>query len=291
MSEMPLLRDLLVEEIIKAIGWRQSRWVARFIQALFGQAARRFAELGAQFDHLVTERGFAEAARWALPVFVEGFVAQGTELIPAEGPLIIAANHPGVVDSLLVASCVGRRDLKIVAGAIPFLQRLPHVSRHLIYAPANDLGARVNVVRAAIRHLLQGGALLSFARGQIEPDPAVMPEADAEFGCWSRSLDILLSRVPQARVLVAIVSGVIARESLRHPFTWFGKTRVERQKLAMFIQVIRQMMGKRLALVPRVTFGEPPVTDVAGDRSALFQTIIGTARRLLALHLSQEVEG
>jgi hypothetical protein len=163
---------------------------------------------------------------------------------------------------------------------------LPHLSRHAIFSPPvkNTFG-RMGAVRNAIQHLKDGGALLIFPRGGIEPDPAFMPNSDAEFDKWSRSLDIFLQRVPQTRVLVTIVSGVVAADSMQHPITWFRKTRPDRQRLAFIYQMIRQILsGKELfGLTPRVTFGE--VLSSANHQNILSE-IEQSARRTLNRHLS-----
>ncbi len=103
----------------------------------------------------------------------------------------------------------------------------------------------MQTVRSAVQHLKNGGALLIFPRGGIEPDPAFMPSPDSEFDKWSRSLEIFLHRVPLTRVLVTTVSGVIAPASMRHPITWFRKTRADCQRLAFIYQMIRQVLSGR----------------------------------------------
>ncbi|MFH1609263.1 MAG: 1-acyl-sn-glycerol-3-phosphate acyltransferase [Candidatus Bipolaricaulota bacterium] len=276
------LQRLIVAEIFKAMGWSPAGRISRLLAPVFFRAVRRFAEVAATCDRLIAEQGLTEAARWTLAQFTKGFLAEGTEHIPREGPLLIACNHPGTVDSLVIVASVARQDLKVVAGPIPFMQHLPNVSRHLIYSSGDDVRRRAGVVRQAIHHLEDGGALLLFARGHLEPDPACMPGAEDELAHWSRSLEIFLRSVPQASVVVGIVSGVLARESVRHPITWVRRGRVERQRLAMIIQFVRQMRGRKIPLVPRVTFGEPlPASALQGDP---LPAIIESARRLLARH-------
>ena len=87
------------------------------------------------------------------------------------------ANHPGMTDTVaLLAALAGRPDLRVIAGDRPFLRALPHVARSLILLPEGG-GAHLPVLRAAIAHLQQGGALLTFPAGCIEPDPATFGRA------------------------------------------------------------------------------------------------------------------
>jgi hypothetical protein len=256
---------------------------------LFKKATKRFAELGVGLDRVVAEAGAAAGARWVLPRFVKSFAARGVENIPAEGPLVIASNHPAAYDSLVISAHVERPDYKIIIGDIPFFEHLPHVSQHAIYAPdPSDVQGRMGVIRQSIRHLENGGALLLFARGNIEADPEIMPDADAEFGLWSRSLEIFLKRVPQTRVLITIVSGVIARSAFHHPITWLRKKRTDRQRLAFMYQMLRQTLagGEIFGLVPRVSFGEviAPSENLPGDQT--LEAITASARRLLQSHMA-----
>lgn len=284
--EIQTLYDALILEMTKALALPQTERVKRIIRAIFGKAARKFAELGAELDRVAAEAGAAAAARWALPRFVKGYAARGVENIPPEGPLVIAANHPGAVDSLIISAHVERPDYKIIIGDIPFFQNLPHVSRHAIYAPGpQDAHGRMNVIRNCLRHLQKGGALLIFPRGGIEADPEFMPHADGEFDLWSRSLEIFLQRVPQTRLLVTIVSGVIQRSAMYSPLTWFRRHRPDRQRLAFIYQMMRQTLSGRelFGLTPRVTFGEIVAGKISGQ---LLAEIGAAARRTLQKHMT-----
>ena len=42
---------------------------------------------------------------------------------------------------------------------------------------------------------------------------------------------------------------------MHHPLTWLRRRRPDRQRLAMMIQIIQQMLGKRPQIVPHVSFG------------------------------------
>ncbi len=291
-TEINTLRESLIYELTKALGLSQDSSLGKAIRPLFEKAVGRFADMGVRLDHVVAEQGAAAGARWALPRFVKAFTARGVEHIPPVGPLVIAANHPAAYDSLVISANVERPDYKIIIGDIPFFEHLPHVSQHAIYAPnPHDLHGRMQVIRKSIRHLQDGGALLIFARGGIEPDPDFMPNADAEFGLWSRSLEIFLKRVPGTRVLVTIVSGVIAQATFQHPFTWFRKKRPDRQRLAFMLQIMRQTLaGKELfGLVPRVSFGDLIGLSDANTPEQALNTITTSARRLLQSHLAWQV--
>ena len=211
--------------------------------------------------------------------------ARGVENIPPEGPLVIAANHPGAADSLAIGASAGREDLKIIASDVAFLTHLTQIGQHLIFLPRQGIQKRMLAIREGIRHLQTGGALLLFAHGTIDPDPAFMPEAEAELNAWSRSLEIFLERVPETRVVASIVSHVLEPAYMHHPLTWLQKARVDRQRLAIMMQIIQQMLGKKLDLVPRVSFSESLHPSAAREPGDTLQAVIRIARRLLRTHL------
>ena len=288
-TELNSLTETLIFEITKALALPQTQTVRQIIRLLVGKAAQRFSELALELDQVIEQDGLAAGARWLLPRFVRIHSACGVENIPHEGPLVIASNHPASIDSVVISAYVTRPDYKVIIGEIPFFKNLPNMSRHAIFAPAqNDISGRMQVVREIIQHLRKGGAILIFARGGIEADPAFMPEADAEFNKWSRSLEIFLRKVPQTQVLVTMVSGVIARSAMSHPITRFRAARPDRQRLAFMYQMIRQILsGKEVfGLTPRVTFGELININNTTDREHMLQTINKSAYRVLKTHMA-----
>ena len=118
-----------------------------------------------------------------------------------------------------------------------------------------------------------------------------MPSADAEFGLWSRSLEIFLKRVPRTRILVTIVSGVIAQSAFRHPITRLRKSIPDRQRLAFMFQMLRQMLAGNeiFGLTPRVSFGDLISLPTGGRAENALQSITESARRLLQSHMEWHI--
>jgi len=291
--EVKALSNSLLYELSKALGLAQQSMIGKVFCGLFEKAALKLADIGVGLDRIVAEKGVAAGARLALPYFVKSHFARGVENIPEAGPVIIAANHPAAYDSLVISAYVTRPDYKIIIGDIPFFQQLPHISQHAIYAPSQDnIQGRMQTIRKAIRHLQAGGSLLIFARGGIEADPAFMPNADAEFELWSRSLEIFLRHVPKTRILVTIISGVIARSAFHHPITWLRRNRPDKQRLAFMLQMIQQIMtGKELfGLVPRVSFGNYLDFYDLNNTNAVFKAITQSARNVLQSHMNWQTQ-
>ncbi len=248
----------LLDEIIKALGVGKSRLTRPLFEPLFAPAAQRFAEVAARFDNDVAAYGLRKAAGRLLPRFAREVQTHGEENVPGEGPLLVVSNHPGTIDVLVIAARLPRPDLKIVvSGGVPFFRSLKSTGEHLIFSGIDAIG-KMNVIRSSIRHLQAGGAVLIFPNGGIDPDPSVMPGAPEAVETWSRSLDLMLRRVPSAQVLITAVSGVLAPRWVHSPLTWLRKGRRNRQKVAEFFQVIQQMLFPESLLVsPTVRFAEP----------------------------------
>jgi hypothetical protein len=180
-----------------------------------------------------------------------------------------------------------RPDLKIVASAMPIFTELQAMKNHLIYTTRNTF-ERLTVVREAIQHLHDDGAVLIFPRGVIEPDPAVLQGAAESLTKWSRSLEIMIRKVPETQVMVTIMSGVISSWSLRNPLTWIRKEISERQKIAEILQGVQHLFAPRtLSLNPKLHFSPPMTFTEVTDRSknlSPMEAIRNRAKHLLAHH-------
>jgi 1-acyl-sn-glycerol-3-phosphate acyltransferase len=287
-ADVSTLTRLINNEVILAMGLSPEKWPGRHLHPFLSRATGRFSVILAKADRIMAEEGMAAAARWVLLNLVRDFRVRGEHNIPTDGPVVIASNHPGTVDSLAIGACARREDLKIIASDVPFLKSLTHIGEHLIFLPRQGLQARMLVMRTALRHLQEGGAVLLFARGTIDPDPSFMglTEAEEELKKWSRSLAIFLGSVPRTRVVTSIVSHVIDPVYMHHPLTWLRRRRSDRQRIAMMIQIIQQMLGKKLNLVPRVSFGEAIDWRTTSETGDSLRAVVDAETRLLRSHLT-----
>jgi hypothetical protein len=280
------LRHNISTEALVALGLPRTGLLQTLLRPLVWPPSERFARLAAEFDRRVALYGLTEATRWAMPIFVEDAQSFGVEHIPATGPLVVASNHPGSYDALLIASSLGRDDLKILVSDVPFLRHLYATSSHFIYTKT-DQGAleRLGAARESLRHLQAGGALLVYASAQVDPDPALLPGAAEELQRWSSSLPFFVRKVPETKILVTIVSGVLEPSCFRHPLTRLRKEQRTKQFLAEFIQISQQVLfGRRFSLTPTVRFAVPLTAAELGngqDPQAALEVVLGRARQLL----------
>jgi hypothetical protein len=252
-----MLRRSLLDDVFGTLGFSARSWRRKLMEPLIWPSANRLARLAVSFDQYVERSGIRAAVRQILPRFVSSLEVRGVENVPKEGPLLITSNHPGTFDSLVITASLPREDVSIVASGFSFLRYLPATSRHLIFT-TQDAHERMAVLRAAIRRLQEGGALLIFPSGTIDPDPQVLEGADQALENWSPSLEVMLRKVPQTKLVVTIVSGVLSSSSLCNPLVRLWKGMRDRQKMAEIVQVVQQMLfPDRLALQPRLSFGWP----------------------------------
>lgn len=211
--------------------------------------------------------------------------AWGNERIPKEGPVLIVSNHPGAYDSLGIMASIPRQDLSIVLSDVPFIRALSAASKHFIFIPEDTTG-RMAALRASIRHLQSGGALLIFAHGQVEPDPAFMDGVEESLEDWSRSIEIMLRKVPEAWLQLCMISHVLLPGFINNPITRIRRQPFNRQKLGEVLQVVVQMMLPNwINVYPKITFGKPIGPGVL-PREQMMPVIIQRARDLLCTHLS-----
>ncbi len=272
-ERIEVLTRVCTEELLDAFGLGGLDRGRRPLELLSRVPAKRLARQVATYDEIVGESGLVAGGAWALGRMARRVEVEGRENVPPDGPLLLVANHPGLADALGLFATVPRRDLRVVAAERPFLEALPNTSRYLI--PVSEASPRRSgAVRTATRHLRDGGAILTFPGGEIEPDPAVLPGAVEALERWSGSLDLFARLVPDLTVVPAVVSGVLSPTALRNPLTFVRRQPRDRQWLAASIQMMTPALRN---VATRVEFGRPARTEDGAVR----ETVLDEMRRLI----------
>lgn len=131
------------------------------------ELATGLSQLERYYQQRPTTRDGFEFMRYTLEALnVHYQVDRGrVEQIPAQGPVVIVANHPlGAIEGVILADLVGqvRKDVKVLANQL--LKRLPEIEPLFIGvdvfngAQASKTNARG--IREAHRHLAEGGVLI-----------------------------------------------------------------------------------------------------------------------------------
>lgn len=255
-ADYRVLQDTLTGEFFRIAGFNPDGFIRMVFEPIIKKPTSRFSKLAIEFENEVEQQGLPETTKIFLERFANGSSSNGEEYIPSEGPLIIVSNHPGTFDFFSIVSRIPRDDIRLIISGVPFVRSLPAVSSYLIYTTSDPYG-RMNVVRQAIHHVKSGGCLILFPTGILDPDPEIMDGAYPALNKWSRSIELILRRIPEAKIQVAIVSGVIPQSAIQHPITWLSREKWKKQRLAEFMLVAKHLVRDlRFDVHPKVSFSQ-----------------------------------
>ena len=144
---------------------------------------------------------------WGQPFFTKAVKTMGIDIltpeeqiarIPAEGPLVVVANHPhGLVDGLVMGELIGRvrTDYKILTRSL--LTGIPEIEENMLPVPfPHDPEAQRKMVEMrakAMSHLANGGVVALFPSG-------VVMSSDTWFGPNTREGELAYSSKTRARL-------------------------------------------------------------------------------------------
>jgi 1-acyl-sn-glycerol-3-phosphate acyltransferase len=284
-AQAAVYREKIIDEICYALGVSRSGVMRRLLGPLFRRPAGIFGRIAARADSEVGSSGLGGGARLILPDFSLFPSVRGAENIPDDGPLLVASNHPGALDSIAIMSCIPRKDLKVLLSDVAFFRAFTNARQYFNYVPRDTAGS-MTTLRASIDHLKNGGALLIFAHGDVEPDPELSSGASQAIQDWSRSIEIMLRKVPETWLQVTIASGVLMSKFVHNPIVKIRKTAVRRQKLAEVLQICQQMVFPRSVQIHvHISFAKPVRgKDLGGEE--LMPAVIQIARGLLQDHMA-----
>ncbi|MBW7885325.1 MAG: 1-acyl-sn-glycerol-3-phosphate acyltransferase [Caldilineaceae bacterium] len=282
MTATPTLDELIrinTQDMLESFGLGATQRGRRLLEWACAWPARRFALTVLEYDRRVQVEGLQLAAIWALQQFSVQVELIGRHHVPATGPVLFLSNHPGIADTLALFATLPRADLYTVAAIRPFLISLPNMARRLIFVP-EDNASQLGVVRTVAGRLREGAAILTFPAGRIEPDPDLLPGAEAALESWSSSIDLFARLAPATRLVPLLVAGVFSPRSLTNPLLRLRRRQDDKERLAAMLQVINPV---RYPVHVTVTAGPPlAAEDVTsrGGRSAR-EAVIETMRGLM----------
>lgn len=245
------------------------------LRRLIGPVANHVAGRFVAYDHALGESGMRQGSAWIVDDATGGLAVEGRARVPARGPILVVANHPGLSDAVALLAALGRNDVWIVAANYPFLRALCLASRRFLFVP-DDLHDRVAALRGIVSRLRHGEAVLVFPAGGLEPDPALSRAAAlASLAAWSRSVDLVARLACDAVVVPAAVRGVVSRSAFDHPLAKRQGELKERQRIATLLQLaFPAYRANRVS----ISFG-PPIDggarDVHAAVIAAMRTLIG----------------
>jgi len=295
LSVIQALTEALVDEILIAFG--QDRAMrSRFLRKIAQIPAGRFTQLIDQFDQRVCREGLPAASRWVTARFIRSVRVRGRQNLPAQGPLLVASNHPGALDSVSMLGAFPRDDTRIYVTGSPFFKTIPSSREHCVFVedPTN-VDERRRAIRLGIEHLQSGGSLLIFPTGRVDPEPACTPGSMETMQEWSPSLEILLRKAPQTKLVLGAMSDVLLHRYIAHPLTRLQPPGWKRQRAAEYLQVIQLLLSRKiLELGTLVSFGAPHTVESFDGGAASrrwMDEIIRRAQALFAEHMAARTQG
>jgi hypothetical protein len=279
--------------VLFSLNLSDNRFTRSLVDRIFGKMINAVIDFGIEFNRRIGTDGIQYGCRWASERCGAPVHSTGQENIPPKGPLLLAANHPGYFDSVALLSQVPRDDVKVIV-AVTYFNFLPNAVPYLIYTDRSPR-ANIRAVREAIKHLKNGGALLLFPTGHNDPDPDVLPGAQQRYDQWSDSVSLLMRKIPDTRLVLTAISGIVARGYLKHPLARIQPNVQFKQRVAELFQIFDQFTRRRDTPLasPRLTFAPPLTLPDLGEteEGGINQQIIDRARRLLLRHSSASAQG
>lgn len=284
-----------IQGILFVLNLPDNRVTRRLVNGLFGRFFVNVIDAAVTFDEMIAERSLSEACAWIAAYCGTPAEVHGIEHIPADGPLLLACNHPGYFDTMAIAAQLPREDLRVVVGGVPYFTELPNTSKFIFYTDLTP-SSSVRVLRNSVAHLRRGGMVLIYPTGQADPDPDVLPGASARLEDWSQSVAVMLRQAPETRLVPVAVSGILSERFLGHPVARIQPRQRYRQRVAELFQMYRQFRDADCPPLsaPRVSFGEPArggdLLAEAG-RDGLMPAVVARARETLNSHMAAAGRG
>jgi len=119
------LHPLIMDEIVWALRFKNHPLLSFLTKMIFSLPARKFTQIVVELENAVADGGPAFGSQKIYKYFFNEMNVSGAETIPAEGPLILAANHPGGMESIAQVGLSGRNDLRAISSDVNFLRPLP----------------------------------------------------------------------------------------------------------------------------------------------------------------------
>lgn len=251
--------QLVEEDLLTSFRFKPGSLQFRLMRSLFKKPLFHLAEFLLELDDHLGRTNVASTAKLAVERLASGLSIHGEPKIPAEGPVLVVANHPGWIDSFVALAGITRPDVYFLAGSHPTLENLPHFKEHLIFVNQKGVANGAEVIRHVIAHLKDGKTVVIFPKGLLEPDPALIPGAKQSIMDWNDSLGIFLSKVPETVLQPMLISQMIHPQAWNHWAIKLFKEQRRRQQLSIVLQFalsLRKNSGANWKTQPRIDFGE-----------------------------------
>lgn len=280
-SQLETLTQINLDDLVSSFGWQDSPLLSRLLRIVFQKPAKIFAEHVVDYDHVTGLHGIDEGGRRLLNRYVEGIRIINADRVP-DSAFLALSNHPGMTDTVALFAALNRRDLKIIALDRPFLTALPNTTKQLFYV-YDDSAKRMSLVRQVSSYLKNGGAILTFPAGHIEPDPDVYDGAVESLKDWTDSVGVFIRMAPNAGILPVLVRNVVAVKYAHHWLLKMKTTKEEKEKLATALQLLGMIIFNEKPVTVTVQIGRPIYLKDLGtnDTNVIHQAVLAEMKLLI----------
>lgn len=179
------------------------RSVNAFVSPLFLVPTVVFVLRLLRLDREITANGVANAMGRILRRYYRGVsVIRGT--VPSSGPVLLVGNHPGLGDLPALAVATKRRDLFAIAKKRALMRDMPGVLSRCVVID-ETLSSRARAIRRIVEIAREGGAIVVYPAGSIEPDPALVGADHPILGDWPSFVDGIARRLLREGLSVPVV--------------------------------------------------------------------------------------
>jgi 1-acyl-sn-glycerol-3-phosphate acyltransferase len=248
------LAHIVARESAETLVGRPSGFRVEVLRRLIGPVADQVAGRFVTYDRALGDDGLGHGSAWIVDDATGGLAVEGREHLPAHGPLLVVANHPGLSDAVALLAAIGRDDAWLVAANYPFLRALRLASRRFLFL-SDDRAGRLSTFRRIVSALRRGETVVVFPAGGLELDPALSRGAAlASLATWSRSIELLARLARDTLVVPAAVHGVVSPSAFDHPLARRRGALRERQRMATLLQLALPAYRSNRV---HITFGAP----------------------------------
>ena len=277
------LTDLVIREVLTNFNLKKTGGFASLFRLATYLPARGFARILQRIDDDARTLGLHGGTFNVLRHFVTRLEIRGWAT-PSEGPLVIAANHPGGTDPFVMAAAIDRRDLHILSQNHIVFDALPNLKKFLICI-AEDRSDGHLAIRKVISLLKNQNCVLIYPGGELELDPALFPGASNLLRDWSRSIGLILSRMPDAILQPVILRGTISQQAWKSKLTLLAKSATTKLQIAMILQIAVQQLKHDAYPVQTTLIKGPPLNARELNRNlnpaVLQQAVMAVVNELL----------
>ncbi len=261
---MPIPRPMIIKQVHNAAIFEalenfhlSSGFLKKILRPILSKPLKKFAAIADEYDLRIGQHQLPDATQWFLKHFITSLTIRGQENIPQDGPLLIIPNHAGGVDFLTIMASITRSDLRVISNDHAIIEPLAHLREHLLFV-GEETNQRSAIIFSVLGELKKGHAVLVFPAGLLEPDPKLIPGAQAHLEYWSHSLGIFVKKVPKLQVLPVVIGGTVSPKVYYSFFAKIRQNTKKRAKTAILLQYLLQLMWPgKIPLDIEVTIGKP----------------------------------